>query len=146
MTAKTEERQAISTILTGRWERTAAKLADLARAVPEEQYETAPIAGVRTFGDVLRHVAFWNRYVAQVARGAQADDSANELPKAEYATKEEAIAALTESAAVALEALRGGMDSEKAALAESFIEHTCEHYGQLVVYARMAGVVPPVSH
>jgi uncharacterized damage-inducible protein DinB len=101
---------------------------------------------VRTFGDVLRHVAFWNRYVAQVARGAQADDSANELPKAEYATKEEAIAALTESAAVALEALRGGMDSEKAALAESFIEHTCEHYGQLVVYARMAGVVPPVSH
>jgi uncharacterized damage-inducible protein DinB len=148
MTAKTDARQSISTLLTGRWEQTAAKLADLAREFPEAKFETAPVAGIRTFGDVLRHVAFWNQYVAQKARGQKADDSANELPKVKYATKAKVMAALTESAADALAVLRearGGLDADQAALAESFIEHTSEHYGQLVVYARWAGVVPPAS-
>jgi uncharacterized damage-inducible protein DinB len=143
MTAKTDERQALSIHLTTRWEQTAAKLADLAREFPEARYETAPAAGVRTFGDVLRHVAFWNQYVAQTARGRKADDSANELPRAKYATKPQVISALTESAGDALKALRE--HPEQTELAESFIEHTCEHYGQLVVYARLAGVVPPTS-
>jgi uncharacterized damage-inducible protein DinB len=148
MTAKTDERQALSIHLTGRWEQTAAKLADLAREFPEDQYETAPSAGIRTFGDVVRHVAFWNQYVAQMVRGRKADDTANELPKAQYATKAQAIAALSESAADALAALReqrGGLNPGQMTLAESFIEHTCEHYGQLAVYARLAGVVPPAS-
>jgi uncharacterized damage-inducible protein DinB len=148
MTAKTDERQALSTLLTGRWELTAAKLADLAREFPEDQYDAAPTEGVRTFGDVLRHVAFWNQYVAQTARGRKADDTANELPKSKYATKAQLIAALTESAGDTLAALReqdSGLSADQMALAESFIEHTCEHYGQLVVYARRAGVVPPGS-
>lgn len=148
MTAKTDERQALSTLLIGRWELTAAKLADLAREFPEDQYDAAPAEGVRTFGDVLRHVAFWNQYVAQTARGWKADDTANELPKAKCATKAQLIAALTESAGDALAALReqrGVLNAEQMTLAESFIEHTCEHYGQLVVYARRAGVVPPAS-
>ena len=135
-------------MLIGRWEQTGAKLASLAQEFPEEKYETVPVAGVRTFGDVLRHVAFWNQYVAATARGNKTDDSANELPKSKYATKARVIAALTNSTADASAALRdlaGGLDAEKAAMAESFIEHTCEHYGQLVVYARWAGVVPPAS-
>jgi uncharacterized damage-inducible protein DinB len=135
-------------MLIGRWEQTGAKLASLAREFPEEKYETAPVADVRTFGDVLRHVAFWNRYVADTARGNKTDDTANELPKAKYATKARVIAALTKSTSDAITALRehqAGLDPEKAALAESFIEHICEHYGQLVVYARWAGVVPPAS-
>jgi len=148
MTARTDERQALSTLLIGRWQLTAAKLADLAREFPEDQYDAAPPEGVRTFGDVLRHVAFWNQYVAQTARGWKADDTANGLPKAKYATKAQLIAALTESAGDALAALReqrGVLNAEQMALAESFIEHTCEHYGQLVAYARRAGVVPPAS-
>jgi uncharacterized damage-inducible protein DinB len=119
MTAKIGERQALSNHLTGRWEQAGAKLADLAREFPEDRYEAAPAAGVRTFGDVLRHIAFWNQYVAQTARGRKADDTANELPQAQCATKAQVIAALTES---------GGA-----------------HHGQLVVYARLAGIVPPAS-
>jgi uncharacterized damage-inducible protein DinB len=148
MTKQTTEKQAVSTMLIERWEQTGAKLASLAQEYPEEKYENAPVAGVRTFGDVLRHVAFWNQYVADTARGHKADDTANELPKAKYATKARVIAALTKStgdAAVALREHKDGLEPEKAALAESFIEHVCEHYGQLVVYARWAGVVPPVS-
>jgi hypothetical protein len=148
MTIRTAEGHALSKMLIDRWERTGAKLARLADEFPEEKYETFPVAGVRTFGDVLRHVAFWNLYVAGVARGNKPDDVANELPKATYASKAQVIAALKKSAADAAGALReqqAGLDPEKAALAESFIEHVCEHYGQLVVYTRWAGLVPPAS-
>jgi len=148
MTANTIENQAFPTMLIDRWEQTSVKLARLAEKFPEEKYEAAPVEGVRTFGDVLRHVAFWNWYLADVARGEKADDTPNELPKETYATKAQAIAALTKSANDAAEALRerqDGLDGEKATMVESFIEHTCEHYGQLVVYARWAGVAPPAS-
>jgi uncharacterized damage-inducible protein DinB len=148
MTAKTTELQAISNMLIDRWEQTGAKLASLAGEFPEERYETAPVAGVRTLGDVLRHVAFWNHYVADMALGRQANSDANELPKQKYATKDQILTALTASTAEAANACRerhGGFDPESAALAENFIEHISEHYGQLVVYARWAGVVPPAS-
>jgi len=148
MTAKTTEKQAISNMLLERWEQTGAKLAALAQEFPEEKYESAPVPGVRTFGDALRHVAFWNQYVAETARGNKADDAANELPKSQYSSKAQILAVLTGSTREAAEALRahiGGLEPGKAALAESFIEHVCEHYGQLTVYARWAGVVPPAS-
>jgi hypothetical protein len=132
--------------LINRWEQLGAKLEGLAREYPEGKYETAPVEGVRTFGGVLRHVAFWNEYLADAALGNKTDDAANELPKADYATKEQVIRALTKSTGDALAALREtDLDPEKAALAESFIEHVCEHYGQLVMYARWAGIVPPAS-
>ena len=135
-------------MLIERWEQTNAKLAALAHEFPEEKYESAPVTGIRTFGDVLRHVAFWNQYVADTARGKKADDSTNELPKSQYATKSKVMEALTKSTADATAALRehsAGLDLEKSGLAESFIEHVCEHYGQLVVYTRWAGSVPPAS-
>ncbi|WP_321476062.1 DinB family protein [uncultured Paludibaculum sp.] len=148
MTVQNTEKQAIAVLLTSRLTETGEKLAALAREYPEAQFETAPAAGTRTFGDVLRHVAFWNLYLADSVRGNQPDGAANELPKSKYATKALAIKALTESTNDAVAALREkeeGLDAEKAALAEGIVEHICEHYGQLAVYARLAGVVPPAS-
>jgi uncharacterized damage-inducible protein DinB len=37
------------------------------------------------------------------------------------------------------------MNIDTTELMISFIEHNCEHYGQLVVYARLQGIVPPAS-
>jgi uncharacterized damage-inducible protein DinB len=148
MTAPTTERQADSNMLIGRWEQIGAKLASLAQEFPEEKYESALATGARTFSGVLRHVAFWNLYAADSVRGKKADDSANELPKAKYSGKTQVIAALNKSvsdAAAALREQRSGLDSEKTALAVSFLEHMCEHYGQLAVYARLTGIVPPAS-
>jgi len=149
MTTKTStEKQAVSTLLIERWEQTGAKLARLAEELPEDKFETAPATSVRTPAEVLRHVAFWNRYVAAIARGDKAEDAANELPKETYATKAQILAALQESASEAASALRGyytGLTPDKAELAVTFIEHVCEHYGQLVVYARLFGIVPPAS-
>ena len=87
MTAKTAKEETLATVLIGRWEQVGRKLATLAEAFPEDRYESVPAEGVRTVGDVLRHVAFWNQYVADSANGRKVDDSLNELPKADYATK-----------------------------------------------------------
>ena len=149
MTAKTTtEKQALSKMLIEHWEQTGSKLAQLAEELPEDKFEIAAVAGLRTPGDVLRHVAFWNRYVAAVVRGGKAEDAANELPKDSYCTKAQVLTALQESAFEAATALRGyftGLTPDKAGLVVTFIEHTSEHYGQLVVYARCLGIVPPAS-
>jgi uncharacterized damage-inducible protein DinB len=138
----------VSTKLIGRWEQVGQKLAGLAEEVPESKFEDRPVDRVRTFADVLRHVAFWNRFVADSARAKKGDDSTNELPKKEFSTKAQVIEALKRSSADAGRALRehkSGLSPEMAEMLVSFIEHTSEHYGQLVVYARLNGIVPPAS-
>ncbi len=132
-------------MLIERWEQIGAKLLALAQAFPEDKYDTAPVSGTRTFAAVLRHVAFWNNYVAEKTNGRETDDSANELCSETYATKEQIVAALRKATDDAAAALRAHSEDLDAALVESFIEHVCEHYGQLVVYARWAGIVPPAS-
>ena len=124
-----------------RWEQAEGKLAGIAEAFPEERFEWKLVEGVRTFGDVLRHVAFWNQYVADTARGKKAKEEANELPKAKYATKARVVEALKKSAGEAAAALKGhgALDAKMAEMVMAFIEHTSEHYGQLAVYARMGG-------
>jgi uncharacterized damage-inducible protein DinB len=146
MPATMEDRS--TTLLTERWEQVSRKLTDLAEAIPDEKFEWTPVQGVRTCGDVLRHVAFWNEYVAASLRGKEFNDAANELPRADYPTKASVLDAVRRSAEDVSSALRdhrGSPDAETVKLVMTFNEHTSEHYGQLVVYARQAGVVPPAS-
>jgi uncharacterized damage-inducible protein DinB len=146
MPATTEDQS--TTLLTERWEQVSRKLTDLAEAIPDEKFEWTPVQGVRTCSDVLRHVAFWNEYVAASLRGKEFNDAANELPRAEYPTKGSVLDAVRRSAEDVSSALRdhrGSTDAETVKLVMTFSEHTSEHYGQLVVYARQAGVVPPAS-
>ena len=79
---------------------------------------------------------------------AKADTKANELPKAEYATKAKIVAALKSSLAEATAQLKNGAVTPSAKLLDlwvSFTEHSGEHYGQMVVYYRLNGLVPPAS-
>jgi uncharacterized damage-inducible protein DinB len=148
MTSKAARETTVSAALIDRWEKAGRKLTALAKEVPENTFDYRPVDGVRTFADVLRHVAFWNRYVADSARGRKADDATNELPKHEFSSKTQIVQALSSSAADAGEALKenlSDLDAEQAEMVISFLEHTCEHYGQLVVYARLNGIVPPAS-
>ena len=148
MASKTVQVDAFSEKLIQRWEQSGQKLETLGEAFPESKYDEKPGNQLKCFGEVLRHVAFWNQYVADTVRGKKADDSTNELPKEKYGTKKKVLDALKESvadAAAALREKRGGLDPETVELAVSFIEHTSEHYGQLVVYTRRAGIVPPAS-
>jgi uncharacterized damage-inducible protein DinB len=148
MATKALQQETVSTKLIGRWEEICQKLAALAEEVPNDKFDYSPAAGVRTFAGVLRHVAFWNHYVADSARGRKTDDTANELPKDEFPTKAALIAELKRNATEAANALKespGALSPEMLEMAVTFIEHNCEHYGQLVVYARLNGIVPPAS-
>src|SRR5438552_4032469 len=131
MTATSAQKQdAAATMLITHWEQIGGKIASLAEAFPEEKYESKPVDTVRAFGDVLRHIAFWNQYVADAASGRKADDTANELPAAEYRTKARIVNALkrsTEAAAIALKTHQSTLDAKTAELVVSFIEHNCEH-------------------
>ena len=145
MATKTAPIDTFAAKLIGRWEQAGNKVATLAEEFPEDAYEYRPVEGVRTFAEVLRHVAFWNMYVAATARGEKADEEANELPKPAYPTKNIILEALRKSIAGGASALRARpaeKEPETAELVAAFLEHTCEHYGQLVVYTRMKGIVP----
>jgi uncharacterized damage-inducible protein DinB len=148
MATKAIQFETLSSKLIGRWEQVGQKVAALAEEVPESKFDYKPSEGVRTFADVLRHVAFWNHYVADSASGKKGDDTANELPKTEYSTKKQVLDIVKRSTGDASEALKNhksGLSAELSEMLVTFIEHNCEHYGQLVVYARLNGIVPPAS-
>jgi uncharacterized damage-inducible protein DinB len=130
------------------WNEVGEKLVKMAEDFPEDKFDYSPAKGVRTFGDVLRHVAFWNQWVARTARGEKPDGKPNELSKAEFGTKAKVVAALRSSIAEAAGELKKQPPSpgaREAGLWGSFISHSSEHYGQLVVYYRLNGLVPPAS-
>lgn len=140
--------QSLTDVLHGQWLDLGRKVARLGEALPASAWKQAPADGVRNPLGVFRHLVFWNRWVAASARGGDPDGAANEIPKAEAPGRAEALAAFeasVEEAAAALAARGAKLDAGTAGLYASFLGHTSEHYGQLVVYARLAGVVPPAS-
>ena len=148
MAAKAIQQETISNKLITRWKGVNQKLAALAEEVPESKYDYRAVDGVRTFAEALRHVAFWNRYMADSARGRKGNDTANELPRDEFPTKAKIVTELqrtAEEAANALQESSSGLSVENAEMVITFIEHNCEHYGQLAVYARLNGILPPAS-
>jgi uncharacterized damage-inducible protein DinB len=142
------QQDTLTIFVVNRWTSTSGKLLDLADAFSQDQLESRPIPGTRSPAEVLRHVAFWNRYVACTLRGQAADDSANELPREQFATKARILEVVDHSAKEVSMAIKDRGTSLAASTLEHvvpFIEHTSEHYGQLVAHARLLGIVPPVS-
>ena len=147
MNAKAAQEHQFSTMLTKQWEQINDKIAVLAEEFPEEKYEFSPADGTRTFGGVLRHLAFWNQFVANSVRGIKTDETLNELPARECPTKAQLVKALKKSAEEATASLkvRAELEPATAELCATFTQHSSEHYGQLVVYYRLSGLVPPAS-
>jgi uncharacterized damage-inducible protein DinB len=145
---KAQLENTLNSLCIERWEQAARKVAALAEALPEEKLESQLVSGARTPGEVLRHIGFWNQYLAALLRGEEPDGSANELPRNSYGTKAAMIDALNRSSADVTKTLGEEQVWRERKTAENvmaFIEHTSEHYGQLAVYARLIGIVPPAS-
>lgn len=133
----------------------------LAEAMPEDKFDFSPAAvggdfkGVRTFAGQLKHVTEANVYFF----------SDPPMTPAEFKSKQEAIEKLTSRADV-LQALKDSFKEahafmaattpdnawkalpsgrSRAGLAAYGMQHMMDHYGQLVVYLRMNGMVPPAS-
>lgn len=148
MSVKAAGEDQITVKLIERWEQVCQKMEQLAEVIPDPKFDYRPAETARTVAEVLRHVAFWNQYVADRTRGKKADNSTNEIPKDQFSTKVQIMTALKSSAAEASNTLReksSGLREEIAEMLVTFIQHNCEHYGQLAVYARLNGIVPPAS-
>ena len=136
---------------------------NLADAMPAEQYGFKPTNGefkdVRTFGEQVKHVACANfAFFNQIEKKEPPSECAAGGPSPAK-TKAELMAYLRESfdyaqgvlgtmtSANALEAVSGpyGGPSTRLGVTTLAIWHASDHYGQLVVYLRMNGIVPPGS-
>ena len=143
------------------------ELIEAAEAMPADKYRFAPTEGefanVRTFGRQVKHLSATNYILAAAALGQQPPrDAGDEQGPDSVVTKEQHIAYLrgsydaVERAAKAIgdqsvpvisspiSPLQGSSPTRSALVAEALI-HSFDHYGQMVVYLRMNGVVPPAS-
>lgn len=139
-----------------------------AEAMPEDKYNFAPTAGnykgVRTFAQEVKHVATVNFafFSAVLEQTPPPGVSANEQMNGpdSIATKDQIVQYLKDSFALGHKAMSSlTADNAVAALAKppfSFIKtrlgyasfactHAFDHYGQMVEYLRMNGIVPPAS-
>ena len=135
----------------------------LADAMPEEKYAFKPTGGAfedaRTFGDQVKHVACANFAFFNEIEKKEPPVGCGTGGPSPAKTKEEIMAYLRESFAYAgrvmqtltpenaLEPAGGpyGGKSTRLGLTTLAVWHASDHYGQLVVYLRLNGIVPPAS-
>ncbi len=122
------------------------QLLDMAEDFPAEKYDFKPTPEVRTAREVFVHAMSGTVYAGKIARGETAQWS--ELDAANYKDKAAVVAAFKKAAADLDAALKAVPATRFAASPQpwvSVIEHTGEHYGQMVVYYRLNKMVPPAS-
>lgn len=141
---KTAE-NAVAAVLTRRWEVAAKKFMELAAVLPDDKFEIELVKGARTCGGVLRHVAYWNRYIADSLQGNEPHDSANELTREEYPDKDGIVQDLKKSSGEISRGMNRPLDAGSMELIAMAMEHLSEHYGQIAVYSRLMGIIPPAS-
>ena len=112
-----------------------------AEMVPEARYGERPVGTVRTFLEQVAHVADANLYYCESAKGPNAEwkDTIEKTTK----TKADAVAALKSS----VERCRAAYTMPNARVDQLIenIGHANLHYGNLITYLRVMGMVPPSS-
>ncbi len=126
-----------------------------AEKMPEENYSFKPTPDVRTFGQLVGHVADAQYHFCATVSGAKGPDGSIEKTKT---SKADLVQALKDSVAFCNAAYDGLSDADAVApmkfmgfqatklLALSVnTAHDDEHYGNMVTYMRLKGIVPPSS-
>jgi uncharacterized damage-inducible protein DinB len=138
-----------------------------ADAMPADKYGFAPtdgeFKGVRTFGQMVKHLSATNYILAAAALAEEPPaDAGDELGPEAVRTKAEVLNYLKGSFAYldkAIEAIGQktapvrsspisplkSTEATRLALVVETLVHAFDHYGQMVEYLRMNGVVPPAS-
>jgi hypothetical protein len=117
----------------------------MAKDFPEDKYQFRLKPEMRSFGDVIVHVASGNVYAAKAGRGEKV--KWDELDPKNYKTKAEIVALLEKSIHDANATLKTSAEGPKKDLEPwmGVMEHSAEHYGLLIAYYRANGIVPPSS-
>jgi len=140
------------------WNEVGRKLITMAEDFPEDKYDFKPTPAERSFAEQLLHAAGANYFFINPVMG-KAQQAAEDPKREQYKSKADVVAFVKKSFADGAAAIQSkgekGMTTEvvyypgqKARvldIAYGIIEHSGEHYGQLVVYYRLAGLVPPES-
>jgi uncharacterized damage-inducible protein DinB len=130
-------------------------LVSSAEKMPEENYNFKPTEAVRSYGQIVGHVADAQYSFCSLALGESNPDHKIEQTKT---TKADLVAALKEAVAYCDKAYDGmtdasgaqmvklfGMDMPKFGVLNINNMHDMEHYGNLVTYMRLKNIVPPTS-
>jgi len=126
-----------------------------AEEMPEENYSFRPVDTVRTFGQLIGHVADAQYEFCSAVIGDGKQPPGIEKSKT---SKADLIAALKDGFAYCDQAYKSmtdehaadmikffGHDAPKLSILNYNISHTMEHYGNIVTYLRIKGLVPPSS-
>jgi uncharacterized damage-inducible protein DinB len=145
-----------SQALLDSWNDVGRKLIAMAEDMPEDKYDFRPTPAQRTFAEQLLHASGANYFFINAVKGEKAPQ--DDPKRADYKTKAQVVAFVKKSFADGAALIQSKGDSGMSDVypyandqvrfsdyARSFIEHSGEHYGQLVVYYRVAGLVPPES-
>jgi uncharacterized damage-inducible protein DinB len=138
-----------------------------ADGMPADKYGFAPtdgeFKGVRTFGQIVKHLSATNYILAAAALGQEpAADAGDELGpeavrtkaeilnylKGSFAYLDKAVDAIGQKTAPVRSSPISPLKSTEATRLTLVVEslvHAFDHYGQMVEYLRMNGVVPPAS-
>lgn len=141
--------------LRSNWQQIIDNVTAAATELTEAEYAYRPVATVRTFGELIGHIAGAQNMMCAAALGEPqpAEDAVESVAKTKaalvaalkasnaYCAKAYAITSAT--AAIATE-LFGSPTTRVGALALNAV-HDGEHYGNIITYMRMMGKVPPSS-
>jgi len=148
-----------SKVLLDSWNDVGRKLIAMAEDFPEDKYDFKPTPAQRSFAEQLTHAAGANYFFINPVTGQKSDVEAL-MKRDQYKDKAAIVAFVKKSFADGAAAIKAkgdkGMSDQivdpfshqydrVGDLGYGFIEHDGEHYGQLVVYYRLAGLVPPES-
>jgi len=140
------------------WNEVGRKLIAMAEDFPEDKYDFKPTPAERSFAEQLLHAAGSNYFFTNPVMG-KAQQAAEDPRRDQYKSKADIVAFVKKSFADGAAAIQSrgdkglttevvyypGQKARVLDIAYGIIEHSGEHYGQLVVYYRLAGLVPPES-
>jgi uncharacterized damage-inducible protein DinB len=139
------------------WNEIGRKLTAMAEDFPEDKYDFKPTPAQRSFAEQLLHAAGSNYFFTNPVMGKE-PQAAEDPKRDQYKSKSDIVAFVKKSVADGAAALQskgekglmqtvvyGDQKARVLDIAYGLIEHSGEHYGQLVVYYRLAGLVPPES-
>ncbi len=145
------------------WEYEQKDFIGLADAMPAAAWNFKPIHGefkdVRTFGEMVKHVACANEGFAKEMRGETPPEGCEKSGPNKAKTKDEIMQYLRDSFAMLDEQINTideknemqpvdgpyGGPNTRIGMVVLAAWHVSDHYGQLVEYVRMNGIVPPAS-
>ena len=149
----------ISDAIRSQWASAKRNMQQSAEMMPQEHYDYRPVDGVRNFGEILAHVAGASYVFCAAAKGEKTpyeedhfEKTATTRPAIIKATADAiaycdgAYTALTDaSAGQMVKAPFGSAQTQRVAVLVGNVGHFNEHYGNLVTYFRINGLVPPSS-